>query len=221
MNDGSDYGKKRIVSAREIAFTALFMALNIVLGLFPVPVGVATLYLTDVAICIAGMVLSPFFAFVAGGVGAFIGDLLFYPKAMIVTLITRSVQVVVISVFSRYVFRKKPFIGSLIGCLIGALIMITGYSFVGAFVYGNLATVSETFSYALTKVPLESAQAFLGVVFALPLCYKFNLRAEAERLMEKAESTDKVRAEAESLMEKTESTDKDGNEEDKGWNVKK
>ena len=63
MNDGSDYGKKRIVSAREIAFTALFMALNIVLGLFPVPVGVATLYLTDVAICIAGMVLSPFVFF--------------------------------------------------------------------------------------------------------------------------------------------------------------
>ena len=116
-----------------------------------------------------GNIAVPFFAFVAGACGAFLGDLLFYPQAMLVTLIVRTVQVVVISVFSHYIMKKRPFISSLIGCCIGIVIMAFGYSYFSVLFYSNI-------EYALAKLPLEALQAAVGVAVALPVCYKFRLR---------------------------------------------
>ena len=142
----------------------MLTAITAALCYFYVPVGPATLYLVDIAVCMAGILLNPFLAFIAGGFGAFIGDLLFYPKAMIVTLIVRTVQVVVISVFSHYILKNKPFISSLIGCIIGVIIMAVGYSYFAVLFY----TSSEG---PLAKLPLEVLQATVGVIIALPLCY--------------------------------------------------
>ncbi|MBR0188947.1 MAG: ECF transporter S component, partial [Clostridia bacterium] len=110
------------ISVRQITFTAILTAITAALCSFHIPLGFANLYLVDIAVCMAGILLNPFFAFIAGGVGAFLGDLLFYPQAMIVTLIVRTVQVVIISVFSHYIMKKKPFISSLIGCCIGIIV---------------------------------------------------------------------------------------------------
>lgn len=54
-----------------ITFTALFMAMNIVLSSFSIPVPGGHLYLNDVVICTAAIILDPVAAFLAGGVGAF------------------------------------------------------------------------------------------------------------------------------------------------------
>ena len=157
------------ISVRQITFTAILTAITAALCSFHIPLGFANLYLVDIAVCMAGILLSPFFAFIAGAGGAFLGDLLFYPQAMIVTLIVRTVQVVIISVFSHYIMKKKPFISSLIGCCIGIIVMAFGYSYFSALFYSNI-------EYALAKLPLEALQAAVGVVVALPVCYKFRLR---------------------------------------------
>ena len=157
------------ITVRQITFTAMLTAITTALCFFKIPLGFANLYLVDVAVCMAGLLLNPFLAFIAGGVGAFLGDLLFYPQAMVVTLITRAVQVIVISVFSHYIMKKKPFISSLIGCLIGVMIMVSGYCFFATLFYSSI-------EYAFSKMPLEALQAVVGVVVALPLCYKFRLR---------------------------------------------
>ena len=157
------------ISVRQITFTAILTAITAALCSFHIPLGFANLYLVDIAVCMAGILLNPFFAFIAGGVGAFLGDLLFYPQAMIVTLIVRTVQVVIISVFSHYIMKKKPFISSLIGCCIGIIVMAFGYSYFSALFYSNI-------EYALAKLPLEALQATVGVIVALPVCYKFRLR---------------------------------------------
>lgn len=168
------------ITVRKITFAALMMALNVAFSCYPLPLGVTNLYLTDIAVCVAGIILPPLLAFVAGGVGAFLGDVFFYPKAMFVTLAVRTVQVVLISVFSHYIMKKKPALSSFIGCIIGAIIMAGGYSFLGAIIYGNLPTIGAAMEYALVKLPFEALQATVGVTVAIPLCYKFRLRALAE-----------------------------------------
>ena len=84
------------VSAKKttvwLCITALFMALNVALSSFGVPVPGGHLYLNDVVICTAAIVLDPFAAFAVGGVGAFLGDLFFYPAPMFVSLLTHGLQ---------------------------------------------------------------------------------------------------------------------------------
>ena len=83
-----------------LCITAVFMALNIALSSFGVPVPGGHLYMNDIIICTAAIILDPLAAFMVGGVGAFLGDLFFYPLPMFVSLVTHGLQAVVISVFS-------------------------------------------------------------------------------------------------------------------------
>ena len=169
------------ISVRQITFTAMLTAITTALCIVKIPLGFANLYLVDVAVCLAGLLLNPFLAFlafIAGGVGAFLGDLLFYPQAMVVTLITRAVQVIVISIFAHYVKPKKTLVPAIIGCIIGVIIMVAGYCFFAILFYSSI-------EYAFTKMPFEALQAIVGVIIALPLCFKFRLREILEHYMEK------------------------------------
>ena len=150
---------------KVMAVTAILMAFNIVLSSFGVPVPGGHMYLNDVIICTAAILLNPFGAFMVGGVGAFIGDLLFYPTPMFVSLVTHGLQAVVISVFSHYVLKKHPVLSSGIGVALGAVIMVVGYSLGRAFIY-------STPEYALLKLPYQILQAVVGAVFGMVLCWK-------------------------------------------------
>lgn len=92
--------QNRVYSTRKLCYTALFMALNIALSSFGVPVPGGHLYLNDIVICLAALVLDPVSAFFVGGVGAFLGDLFFYPAPMFVSLVTHGLQAVVISLIA-------------------------------------------------------------------------------------------------------------------------
>ena len=153
----------------RVTVTAVFMALNIVLSSFSVPVPGGHLYLCDVAICTAAILLGPLEAFVVGGIGSFIGDLIFYPAAMFVSLATHGLQAVVISVFAHYVLKKHPIAASGIGVALGTVVMVTGYSLGRAFVYATPA-------YAWVKLPFEILQAGLGAVVGMLLCWRLGLR---------------------------------------------
>lgn len=109
-----------------ICLTAMFMALNVAMSSFGVPVPGGHLYLNDIIICTAAIILDPVAAFIVGGVGAFLGDLFFYPLPMFVSLVTHGLQAVIISVFSHYVLKKHPVLASGIGVSIGAIIMVVG-----------------------------------------------------------------------------------------------
>ena len=63
----------------QLTLTALFMGMNIALSSFGMPVPGGHLYLNDIVICLAAILLNPLQAFIVGGIGAFIGDFLFYP----------------------------------------------------------------------------------------------------------------------------------------------
>ena len=157
--------KTYVKSTVYLCITAMLMALNVAMSSFGVPVPGGHLYMNDVVICLASIMLDPFSAFMVGGVGAFLGDLFFYPTPMFVSLVTHGIQAIVISVFSHYVMKKHPIISSGIGVAIGAIIMIVGYSLGRAFIY-------STPEYAILKLPYQILQAVVGAVMGMILCWK-------------------------------------------------
>lgn len=163
MKENKKNKKKR--TALWLCTTAMFMALNVAMSSFGVPVPGGHLYMNDIVICTAAIMLDPFAAFMVGGVGAFLGDLFFYPAPMFVSLVTHGLQAVVISGFSHYVLKKHPVISSGIGVTLGAVIMVVGYSLGRAFIY-------STPEYAMLKLPYQILQAVVGAVIGMILCWK-------------------------------------------------
>ncbi len=151
-------------NALTICICAMFTALNVVFSSFSLPVPGGHLYMNDVVICIASILLDPFSSFVVGGVGAFIGDLLFYPAPMFVSLVTHGLQAIVISLFSHHVMKKHPVVSSCIGVTLGAVIMVVGYSLGRAFIY-------STPEHAILKLPYQILQAAVGAVLGVLICH--------------------------------------------------
>lgn len=145
--------------------TAMLMALNIAMSSFGVPVPGGHLYMNDIVICTAAILLDPVGAFMVGGVGAFLGDFFFYPTPMFVSLVTHGLQAVVISLCSHHLLKKRPVLASGIGVAIGAVIMVVGYSLGRAFIY-------STPEYAIMKLPYQILQAVVGAVVGMLLCWK-------------------------------------------------
>lgn len=171
----------------RLTVTALFMAMNIAMSSFGVPVPGGHLYLCDIVICTAAILLNPLEAFVVGGIGSFLGDMIFYPLPMFVSLVTHGLQALVISVFAHYVLKKHPKISAGIGVSIGVLIMVAGYTFGKAFIY-------STPEYAIMKLPYEFAQGILGAVFGMLLVFRCGIKkvfslvvGENNRKIEKAD----------------------------------
>ena len=151
-------------SVKWLAVTAMFMALVIVMSMsiFSIPVPGGHLYVNDIIICTAAIILDPLGAFLVGGVGSFLGDFIFYPTPMFVSLVTHGLQAVVISLCTRKLKLKKP-IASGIGVALGAGIMVGG-STIGRGFYASPAA-------AVAKLPYQILQALLGAVVSMILCY--------------------------------------------------
>lgn len=170
---------KNQVSVKNITFTAMFLALNVALSSFGVPVPGGHFYLNDVVICTAAILLNPFYAFVVGGIGSFLGDFFFYPTPMFVSLATHGLQAIVISLFVHRLFVRKERTGAIIGVSIGAVIMVVGYSLGRAFIY-------STPEYALLKLPYQILQAVIGAIAGVILCYPAGLKKVYQRMFERA-----------------------------------
>ena len=154
-------------SVRKMTIPALLMAMNIIMStsVLSIPVPGGHMYLNDVIIVTAAVLLDPFSAFLVGGVGAFIGDMLFYPAPMFVSLVVHGLQAVVISLCVHKFFAHHPERGSIVGAVIGWIITFTGYTIGRAYIYSTPA-------YAVAKFPFQVMQTAVGSVFALLLCWK-------------------------------------------------
>jgi len=159
-----------------MAVTAMFMALNIAVSSFGIPVPGGHFYLTDVIICTSSILLNPFCAFVVGGIGSFLGDLIFYPAAMFVSLVVHGLQAVVISLLSHRKDSDPSLAGSIAGVTIGAIIMVAGYTFGRAFIY-------STPEYSIIKLPYEFLQAGFGAVVSVILIFPLKIRKIYRRLI--------------------------------------
>ena len=161
--------------ARWLTVTALLMAMNIALSSFGVPVPGGHFYLNDVVIATAAILLDPLGAFMVGGVGAFLGDFFFYPAPMFVSLATHGLQAVVISLCTRGAKPGHEKAGSVLGVVLGGVIMVIGYTLGRAFLYG-------TPQYAVLKLPYQILQAAVGAAASVLLCYHCGLRARFQAI---------------------------------------
>lgn len=163
-------------SALWLAVTAVLTAMNIVLSMsvFSVPVPGGHLYFCDVVINTAALLLDPLAAFIVGGVGSMIGDMLFYPAPMFVSLVSHGLQAAAVAWISGRLHRK-PVLGASCAVTVGAVIMIIGYTLGRAYIYA-------TPEYAVIKLPFEILQAALGAALAVALCYPLGLKAILRRM---------------------------------------
>ena len=159
-----------------LTVTALFTAMNVVLSSFSIPVPGGHLYLCDIAICTAAILLDPVAAFAAGGLGSFLGDMFFYPAPMFVSLATHGLQAVVISICAHRLFPRHRWLGAGVGVTLGGVIMVIGYTLGRAYVYSTPA-------YAILKLPFEILQAALGAVAGMAICFPLRLTQWFEKLV--------------------------------------
>ena len=152
---------------KKLTVAAMLMAMNIIMSssVLSIPVPGGHMYLNDVIIVTAAILLDPLPAFLVGGVGAFIGDLLFYPAPMFVSLAVHGIQALIISLFVHQIMKNSPVKRSIIGTVIAWVITFTGYSLGRAFIY-------STPEYAIAKLPFQILQTAVGSVLALLLCWK-------------------------------------------------
>ena len=161
-----------------ICMTALFMALNILMCSFGMPVPGGRRYGNYVIICTAAILLpNAKAAFIVGGVGAFLGDLFFYPTPMFVSLATHGLQAVVIYLLTHR-DKEVTLKNAALGVFLGAVIMVVGYSLGRAFIY-------STPYYAYLKLPYQVLQAAVGAVGGLLLCFKGGLLNTFSKMQEK------------------------------------
>ncbi len=172
--------KKTGSATIRITMTAVLMALNIAASSFGIPVPGGHLYLCDAVICVAAILLNPFEAFVAGGVGSFLGDMLFYPLPMFVSLVTHGLQAAVISLIAHHTFKNRPKLAAGIGVFVGGIIMVVGYTLGKIYIY-------STYEYAMLKLPYEIAQAALGAVLGMILTFRCGLANLFNRIMARYE----------------------------------
>lgn len=140
-----------------ICMCAVFMGLNILLSSFGITVPGGHLYLNDVVICCAALLLDPVGAAIVGGLGAFLGDAFFYPTPMFVSLVTHGLQALVISLIAHKLLKEHKAAAGAIAVFVGAVIMVTGYTIGRAYIYATPQT-------AMTKLPFQILQAAVGAV---------------------------------------------------------
>lgn len=152
--------------SRWIAVCGILLGMNIVLSLFGIPVPGGHFYLCDVVITIAGLILDPLGAFIVGGLGSFLGDLMFNPPSMYVSLIVHGLQAIAISLIVRHIKIKEP---EYLALIVGTIIMVFGYTIGRTFVYSTLTA-------AILKLPYEIIQGLGGAIVGLILTKKMNLK---------------------------------------------
>ena len=166
---------------KKMTVTALLLGMNIIMSssILSVPVPGGHMYLNDVIIVMASLILDPFCAFVVGGIGAFLGDMIFYPTPMFVSLVTHGLQAVLISLFVRHVLKSKPLASSVIASALGLILTVAGYTFGRAYIYSTPA-------YAVLKFPFQILQTAVGSAIALALYFGTPIRKVARQEMEEA-----------------------------------
>ena len=104
---------KEMKSMKKLTVAAVLMGMTIILSssAFSIPVPGGHMYFCSTVIVVAGILLDPLYAFAVGGVGTFLGDALFYPAPMFVSLVCHGLQAVVISLFVRHILKDRQTIG--------------------------------------------------------------------------------------------------------------
>lgn len=174
--------KKAYFTTKWIAYTAMMTALVVATGFIP-PVPIppfGNLYWCDGLIFLAAYLLDPLAAFISGGIGTFLYDVIHGNSAMMfASLIIHGLQAVAVSTLLHYVFPKKfkklePLWAG-ISSIAGALIVIGGY-FVLRYCVNGYALPAAGY-----KAVANVLQEIVGVAIGMGICYATTFKIQLEK----------------------------------------
>lgn len=124
--------------------------------------------LGDGFVILAGCVLSPFYGFLAAGIGSALADLLlgFAAYSPATFIIKGLMTVVTYFVFKLLRKNTNSIVSGIVAALSAELIMISGYFLFETILYGSMAT-------AAASVLFNCTQGFIGLIVGTILIYVF------------------------------------------------
>ncbi|MDE7453747.1 MAG: ECF transporter S component [Clostridia bacterium] len=170
--------KKAFFTTKWITYTAVMTALVVATGFIPaIPTPVGNVYWVDGVVLIAAYLLDPLAAFISGGIGSLIYDVLKSPSMMIPSLVIHGLQGAAVSAIIHYVFpnrfKKWEWVKALIASLVGAVVVILGYFSYRCIVLGV--------PVAATNIPRNVIQEIIGISIAMALCYATTFKAQLKK----------------------------------------
>lgn len=182
---------KRIgkMTTKTVAYTAVMTALVFVGTIIGYSSDAFYFNLGDAIILICAALFNPVSAMLAGGLGAFFGDLTVYPATMVFTLIIKAVEGLLAGILFTLINkwydkkvaaideqnkreRKKAYIlkivFSCLASLLSVTVMMLGYFMCQTLFYGTLAA-------ALIALPFDFAQGAISLAIANLALYALKL----------------------------------------------
>ncbi len=159
--------KKRF-QTKKLVFSALMAALICVatwLVKCPIPIPIINgyIHLGDAPVILAAFLLSPWYGFLAAGIGSCLADLFagYAVYAPVTFLIKGCMILVVQGVLQLWKPSKKPLTAQIVAGVLAETVMILGYYVFEGFLYG--------FGAALSAIPFNAIQGVAGLAVGLLL----------------------------------------------------
>lgn len=179
-------------STRTIAYAAMMTALVCVTGLIGVNVGTGYLNFGDTMILVAASLFGPVTGLIAGGLGAFLTDLIVYPATMWFTLAIKGLEGLLCGLAVRYGMRvvaKRPKAVRAAAhaglSLLCTAEMVIGYYLTQRFLWGTAISAWE-------QLPFDALQAVVSATLSAALIYGLRLQ-ELVRGKQPAVADDRTR----------------------------
>lgn len=146
----------------KIVAAALFAAITCIATYivipFPIPNGYVNL--GDCFVLLSGLLLGPFYGFLAAGIGSALADvLLTYVQYAPATFIIKGLMAVIVY-FIFKALSKKPFIARLIGGIAAESVMVLGY-------FGYEAVILKYGLPASANILFNAVQGAVGLIVAI------------------------------------------------------
>lgn len=169
--------KKAFFTTKWITYTAVMTALVVATGFIPaIPTPAGNVYWADGAVLIAAYLLDPLAAFIAGGVGSLIYDIIKSPAMMLPSLVIHGLQGAAVSALIHFVLprlKKLEWVKALPASLVGAVIVVSGYF--------SYRCVTLGAPVAVTNIPRNVIQEIIGITVAMILCYATTFKAQLKK----------------------------------------
>lgn len=166
--------KKAIFTTKWITYTAMLTALVVATGFIPpIPTPAGRIYWVDGIVLTAAYLMDPIAAFIAGGIGSLLYDVLASPAMMIPSLLIHGLQGAIVSLIVHILPEKREPIWAAIAAIIGAAEVVTGY-----FLY---RLITSGMPVAITNIPRNIIQEAIGITAAMIICYATTLKLQLKK----------------------------------------
>lgn len=156
---------KIMFTTKWITYTAVLTALVVATNFIPpIPTPAGRIYWVDGVVLIAAFLMDPLAAFIAGGLGSLLYDVLQSPAMMLPSLLIHGLQGAIVSALLHYVFPKKAEpLWAAISALAGAVEVVLGY-----FIYRTITLGVPT---AALNIARNVIQEVIGISIGMVICY--------------------------------------------------